>query len=100
MIRTNIRGTFVVDQLAAKRVRDGGASASTNTSTIVAGWSVQVPAAGGPGAESRCLTSIQVGLSAGTHRLAVYGVRTAGSGVITFDSANSSKKEFYVEDLG
>lgn len=34
MHRTNIRGTFVVDQLAAKRVRDGGAIINFSTSIL------------------------------------------------------------------
>jgi 3-oxoacyl-[acyl-carrier protein] reductase len=34
MHRTNIRGTFVVDQLAAKQVRDGGAIINFSTSVV------------------------------------------------------------------
>ena len=34
MSRTNIRGTFVVDQLAARRVRDGGAIINFSTSVV------------------------------------------------------------------
>jgi len=34
MHRTNIRGTFVVDQLAAKQVRDGGAIINFSTSIV------------------------------------------------------------------
>jgi 3-oxoacyl-[acyl-carrier protein] reductase len=34
MHRTNIRGTFVVDQLAAKHVRDGGAIVNFSTSVV------------------------------------------------------------------
>lgn len=34
MIRTNVRGTFVVDQLAAKRIRDGGALVNFSSSIV------------------------------------------------------------------
>ena len=37
MHRTNIRGTFVVDQLAARRVRDGGAIVNFSSSVVKAG---------------------------------------------------------------
>ena len=33
-VRTNLRGTYVVDQLAAKRVRDGGAILNFSTSVV------------------------------------------------------------------
>jgi 3-oxoacyl-[acyl-carrier protein] reductase len=36
MIRTNVRGTFVVDQLAARRVREGGAIINFSTSVTKA----------------------------------------------------------------
>ncbi|TFD59950.1 SDR family oxidoreductase [Cryobacterium suzukii] len=34
MVRTNVRGTFVVDQLAARRVRDGGAIINFSSSVV------------------------------------------------------------------
>ncbi len=34
MVRTNLRGTFVVDQLAAKRIREGGAIINFSSSVV------------------------------------------------------------------
>lgn len=38
LYRTNIRGTFVVDQLAAQRLRDGGAIINFSTSVVAASF--------------------------------------------------------------
>ena len=50
MIRTNIRGTFVVDQLAAKRVRDGGAIVNFSSSVVKIAMPTYAPYAATKGA--------------------------------------------------
>ena len=50
MHRTNIRGTFVVDQLAARRVRDGGAIVNFSTSVRKLGLPTYAPYAATKGA--------------------------------------------------
>ncbi|MDQ3710519.1 MAG: SDR family oxidoreductase [Actinomycetota bacterium] len=50
MIRTNIRGTFVVDQLAAERVRDGGAIVNFSSSVVKIAMPTYAPYAATKGA--------------------------------------------------
>ena len=50
MIRTNIRGTFVVDRLAAKRVRDGGAIVNFSSSVVKIAMPTYAPYAATKGA--------------------------------------------------
>jgi 3-oxoacyl-[acyl-carrier protein] reductase len=50
MIRTNIRGTFVVDQLAAQRVREGGAIVNFSSSVVKAAMPTYAPYAASKGA--------------------------------------------------
>ena len=50
MIRTNIRGTFVVDRLAAKRVRDGGAIVNFSSSVVKIALPTYAPYAATKGA--------------------------------------------------
>ena len=50
MIRTNIRGTFVVDQLAAQRVRDGGAIVNFSSSVVKIAMPTYAPYAATKGA--------------------------------------------------
>src|SRR5688572_25694181 len=50
MHRTNIRGTFVVDQLAARRVRDGGAIVNFSSSVVKAAMPTYAPYAATKGA--------------------------------------------------
>ena len=50
MIRTNIRGTFVVDQLGARRVRDGGAIVNFSSSVVKIAMPTYAPYAATKGA--------------------------------------------------
>jgi 3-oxoacyl-[acyl-carrier protein] reductase len=50
MIRTNIRGTFVVDQLAARRVREGGAIVNFSSSVVKLAMPTYAPYAATKGA--------------------------------------------------
>ena len=50
MHRTNIRGTFVVNQLAAKRVRDGGAIVNFSSSVVKIALPTYAPYAATKGA--------------------------------------------------
>jgi 3-oxoacyl-[acyl-carrier protein] reductase len=50
MIRTNIRGTFVVDRLAARRVRDGGAIVNFSSSVVKLALPTYAPYAATKGA--------------------------------------------------
>ena len=50
MIRTNIRGTFVVDQLAAQRVREGGAIVNFSSSVVKIALPTYAPYAATKGA--------------------------------------------------
>ena len=50
MHRTNIRGTFEVDQLAARRVRDGGAIVNFSSSVVKAAMPTYAPYAATKGA--------------------------------------------------
>lgn len=50
MVRTNIRGTFVVDQLAAKRVRRGGAIVNFSSSVVKLAQPTYAPYAATKGA--------------------------------------------------
>jgi 3-oxoacyl-[acyl-carrier protein] reductase len=50
MHRTNIRGTFVVNQLAAKRVRDGGAIVNFSSSVVKLAMPAYAPYAATKGA--------------------------------------------------
>jgi 3-oxoacyl-[acyl-carrier protein] reductase len=50
MIRTNIRGTFVVDQLAARRVRAGGAIVNFSSSVVKLAMPTYAPYAATKGA--------------------------------------------------
>ena len=50
MIRTNIRGTFVVDQLAAQRVREGGAIVNFSSSVVKLAMPTYAPYAATKGA--------------------------------------------------
>ena len=50
MIRTNVRGTFVVDQLAARRVRNGGAIVNFSSSVVKIAMPTYAPYAATKGA--------------------------------------------------
>jgi len=50
MIRTNIRGTFVVDQLAARRVREGGSIVNFSSSVVKISMPTYAPYAATKGA--------------------------------------------------
>ena len=50
MMRTNIRGTFVVDQLAARRVREGGAIVNFSSSVVKIALPTYAPYAATKGA--------------------------------------------------
>jgi len=79
------------------RIRDGGASSPTNTSTLRAGGEVGVNTTTG---DQLIVTQMLSGLAAGTHTLAAFYVRAAGTGNVNVDQATGQTRELYVEDLG
>lgn len=81
------------------QIRDGGASSPTSTSGIIAGASRQVTNTGGAGAQDlQCIGYVQ--FSVGTHTIAAFFVRTAGSGNVQANQSTGSKRMLIVERVG
>ena len=78
------------------RIRDGGASSPSNTSTPLAGYSICVNTAGGVGATG-VICENYVQLAVGQHTIAAFLVRTGGTGTITQDSSNFDQRILTVE---
>lgn len=99
--QTNAGGTSIVF-----RIRDGGGSSPTNTSTIVGASQTTPAGTGGQGEElevNQTLTCATGGsgideISAGTHKVAAFYVRSAGTG--TVNPSQTFQREFYVYDEG
>lgn len=98
--------TNVADSAIVLRVRDGGGSSPTNTSTIVAASQVTPNGTGGAGDEQTvnqiltCVASPSATdeIAAGTHKVAPFYVRTAGTGTVSV--SQTLLREFYVYDEG
>lgn len=81
------------------RIRDGGASTPTNTSTLVAGASCQVQATSGAGATTLVAEEI-VQFAVGQHTLAGFYVRTTGSGNVLVGQSTGSRRQLTAEHIG
>lgn len=97
--RVTLAGMSVNSSVANDRynwnIRDGGASTPTNASTAVISGSEVVTVTGTNGRRTACVTGTWAP-SAGTHTLAFFLVRAAGSGTGTPVGA----RELFVEDIG
>lgn len=89
------RSTVVGDKVDI-RIRDGGAASPTNASTLVAG--AETSSGSTTGDDLKVDSAIT--LSAGTHTIAAFYVRAAGTGTVTLDQATGQQRELYVEDIG
>lgn len=88
----------VANDKADVRIRDGGASSPTNTSTLRAGAEITIGSA--TGGEHLVVTQVLTGLAAGTHIIAAFYVRAAGTGNVNVSNATGQTRELYVEDIG
>lgn len=81
------------------RIRDGGGSSPTNTSTLVAGAETTIASASVALTEDLKVEQLMVGLSAGTHIIAAFFLRAAGTGNVSLGQATGQTRELYVEDM-
>lgn len=86
-------------ELWGVHIRDGGASAPTNTSTLVASYDMDIPATGGAGQISgRCSGTWVPG--AGTHTLGTFLVRNSGTNTGTLIAADGISRELFARYQG
>lgn len=90
--------TTVADDLYECRVRDGGASTPSSSSTQVGGYSLPIHGTGG-NAPSFTLRNTWVPGS-GTHTLSLFVLRTGGSGVATPLAPSGLNRELFVRLVG
>lgn len=79
-------------------VRDGGSSSPTNTSTLIAGASIYLAAATGAGACALTAEAI-VQFSIGTHNLAGFFLRTAGTGNVSVTQSTGGQRILSIEQI-
>src|SRR5262249_11902395 len=80
------------------RIYDGGASSPTTSSTQIAGATMYLDIAAGAGTSQLiCETVLQ--LSAGTHTVAAFYGRAAGTGNVKADQSASGARFLYAEQL-
>jgi hypothetical protein len=85
------------------QIRDGGASPPGTASPVVAAGSKPLVIAGGAGADQLVVEqtlSCPLDLAAGTHTLAAFFRRTAGTGTVVVDTAAGQLRELSVTDTG
>jgi hypothetical protein len=82
------------------RIRDSGSASSPSTgSTLLVAISDSVGVVGGSGASSRLIQKPITGLTASIHTIALFAVRTAGSGNVILGSPAGETKDLWVEDI-
>lgn len=91
-------GTVAGDVYQVK-IRDGGASAPTTSSTLIAFSQWVPPAAGGAGQETIPLQGTFFVSGSGVHTLGFFAVRVSGTGVFTPVSGNLAR-ELFVTAMG
>lgn len=99
-VRAVIRGLCDAASTMDVKIRDGGGSTPTTSSTLLTAGTIQMVNSGGTGSITLVVEQIITGLSAGTHTLGVFFVRTAGSGNVSLTQATGSMRQLSVEDLG
>lgn len=80
------------------RIRDGGGSSPTNVSTQLAGASLQIPVGGSGGLQVTAEQYVQ--FTVGTHTIAGFYVRTAGTGNVNVSQAGGAQRVLSCQQVG
>jgi hypothetical protein len=103
VIMTNLQGNGSVAQdVFSCRVRDSGTSSTPTTSSpavIDSGWTTSA-STGSSGRTGIPMEDTFISSSTGTHTLAFFAQRTAGTGIFTPVNGGAGSRKLWVEDLG